>query len=109
MLTKQEILDQKLIIYIHVGENKEGVPQFRKVRHPEAVDVTTGQLHMWVEDIHMNDQEELMRPVAMDPANPPTPPAEISVQATLREFNGHVILFDSNGKKIDETPVKKED
>ena len=109
MLTKKEILEQGLVVYIYVGDNKEGVPQFRRVRHPEAVDPKKGVAQIWVEDIHKATDEELMRPVMIDPNNPPEAPKEIGVESTLRQYEGHVIVFDAAGKKVDETSIAEED
>lgn len=108
MLTSKEINEQNLSVYIYVGDNKENVPQFRKVRYPEAVDAAKGVVQLWVEDITLDDAEELMSPVTVDPENPPALPPAADVEATLKQYNGHVVVFDLQGKKIDETPVKDE-
>jgi hypothetical protein len=106
MLTSKEIFEQELSVYIYVGDNKEGVPQFRKVRYPEAVDAAKGIVQLWVEDIMLDDAEELMAPVALDPKNPPTLPPVLPVEAQLKQYTGHVVVFDLQGKKVDETPVE---
>lgn len=105
MLNRDEIRQRSLVVYIHVGENKEGTPQFRKVRWPESVDVAAGKMNMWVEDFYLDLEGDNLELAVVDPENPPSPPRQIEVESSLRNFEGHIILFDSNGKKIDETPI----
>jgi len=109
MIQKEQILSENLTVYIYVGDNKEGTPQFRKVRHPEKVDVAAGHVQMWVEDTLLDPHNTSLNPVVVDPKNLPEQPPEIAIEAALRAYTGHVILFDATGKKIDETPVEPKD
>lgn len=91
---------KSLAVYIRIGDNKEGVPQFRKVRDPVEVDVEEGRCLMRIPQVPVPEYASLKDPVSF------SLPDEIELIITLKEYQGHVIVFDKQGQKLNETPVK---